>query len=399
MVSKSDKNLKVLIIAMKTWGEFGNYRAGEVVFNKLNGKPSNFQPELISGEELFEYLRIAGSEMRRIANQDNSLSEKKNQYMEIIGNLDRRFTSDFEVSCSKREEIKELIHVIDQKRPDVIVCMKGILTRLAIHASTFTKKRPYIINFITNQGLLDLPIHRSKYSDLDIVPSKAALEKVAGYSEKSNIHVLPLSRLKKRSFPEEKDDAASQVSGACTIFILSNKGGTDYINIFKSALFHPSRPKVVVVIINDDRLINELKAISVGFEERVEIFSSLSQAEYVSLVREASRFKGSFLVSKTGPNTLFESMILGLPVLMHYSWLPMEDWVADEVHENSLGKVIGIENVSDEVGHWLNNPTRVEKYKLNIIERKDRYLAESNGVSEQQIVEVVISAVENGKNC
>jgi hypothetical protein len=392
-----ENKVKIIIIAMKTWGEFGNYRSGEVLCERLSHKSTSFELMLMAGDELVDNLGAAGNRMRAIANENIEFNEKRTKYLDVISSLEEIYAEDFELSQDNSHHIEKIISVLKDNSPHIVICMKGILTRLVRQATNFLVNKPFVINFITNQGLLDFSIHQSKFSDLDIAPSKFALEKVASFSKFSNIHIYHLSKLKMKKFLGIRSTAIAHDVSARTVFILCNKGGAAYVNIFKEALYHQSQPRIVAVIINDHQLFKELETLRREFADRVELFNSLSQIEYIGRVESASRSKGSFLISKIGPNTFFESVMLELPVLMHYSWLPMEDWIGDEINRNQFGVVVDIKKIAAYVNLLLDNPAQTETYKKNIVSKKENYLDHASQIDGHQILNNVLSYLGKGQ--
>lgn len=66
----------------------------------------------------------------------------------------------------------------------------------------------------------------------------------------------------------------------------------------------------------------------------------LSHAEFLSLLQQLRDAPDRVLITKTGPNSIFEVIKLGLPLIVYRSGLPMEEWVPDYVASHGIGDFV-----------------------------------------------------------
>uniref|UniRef100_UPI001C9BB532 hypothetical protein n=1 Tax=Shimia ponticola TaxID=2582893 RepID=UPI001C9BB532 len=60
-------------------------------------------------------------------------------------------------------------------------------------------------------------------------------------------------------------------------------------------------------------------------------------SEFIALLQEVSAYASSALIAKSGPNTMFEAISLGMPMILFRSGLPQEEWVGTYIQDNLVG--------------------------------------------------------------
>lgn len=335
---------KVAVLAMKSWGEFGNFRAGELVRSMLERE--GIEVQLIAGECLVPLLAIAGEQMKAVADMPVSYPLKAARYDQILANIASHLNHEMNAPgrCIARDGLDAMISSYD---PDTIICMKGIIARILFLDSTCENR--HVINFITNHGLAEIDIHRESRVTHTVVPLPMTKEMLIRDVRLDENSVSVYSLYEGWHIPQGDPNKSPQ---PC-VGILCNKGGAEYVNILKQAIDHPAGAKVIMIVVGDDELLQQCRQLADEAGERVQLYSGLPKAQYRAILASLKNYKRTLLVSKTGPNTVTEAINAELPMLLHNSWLPMEAWVADHVRERRAGKVVDISEISAHLGEWL----------------------------------------------
>ncbi|ETS31273.1 hypothetical protein BB987_19045 [Photorhabdus temperata] len=165
------------------------------------------------------------------------------------------------------------------------------------------------VNFMTNPGLLDIKIHQYFSSDLTIrttnyYPNSDMVEKF------HRLETVPLFK-PVSNYQIDQQDIPS-------ILILCNGCEEGYFDVLKTSLEHPSKPKIFMAIVWNKKLYDECIDLNRKYADRACI---------LKLALEASTNNRSFLYSKSGPNTVLESIRFTLPVLVHFFGLSMDSGV------------------------------------------------------------------------
>jgi hypothetical protein len=246
------------------------------------------------------------------------------------------------------------------------------LSRL-VYATTRTWARPpLVVNYVTNHGLLELPIHRSVVPDLQLVPlkqSRALLERhgVAG----ERIHVVGAISALRTAQPivVAEPTPAERGDGRPRVVVFSNRGSEAlYLGALELLARHPSRPEVLFIAYGDAELAAKAEALAqrAGVRDWV-VRDRLEQEAFLATLARFARFPAAFVVTKSGPNTMFEAARMGLPLLVHRSGLPMEDWVREFIREHQLGHfAAGPDATIETLRRWLDDLATVVRRKQQL---------------------------------
>ncbi|MCL2891421.1 hypothetical protein [Brenneria tiliae] len=357
---------------MKSWGRMGNYEAAKKIQKGVTGD-NLFSAELICFDDLFPIFKQFGLRMQDIAAQHDTLQKKTMLYNVLIDEIDVWLNNDVnELTINKK-----LLKLTKRFSPTIIICTKGVIARMF---NTFKEKYSVdikIVNFITNPGLLDIKIHKFYNSDLTI--------RTTNYYPNHD-EVKKFKKLETVSFFNMTLDYKIVKQDTPTILILCNGCADGYLNVLETTLEHSSHPKVIMVVISNEYLYKECIKLNKKYKNKALICNKLPNKDYLKFALDASSNNRSFLYSKSGPNTILESIKLGLPVLVHLSGLPMEKWIIDLIKKKKFGFCFSNqEDGAFLVKKWLDNPEIVIRFKhkieLNKInESNDLYLKDLPGI-------------------
>jgi hypothetical protein len=351
--------LKVSIVAMKTWGEVGNFLAGEKLRQHLIAELPALEVQLLAGESLFSSLARTGQDIRRLSDSANPLVDKRRDYVALMDSLEHNIGQ----RAGSTEDAAATAHLLEF-RPDMVIAMKGVACRLLARAIQGSGSKPRLVSFITNPGLLDLEVHRCVDADLVTLPLPPDVYPTPEFLQSAGRVVRLPPLLGPRSFSSEYNATIAWDDPArATVLVLSNHGGQQMVDVARAALNHRLKPNVALVILRDrDSFESAQPLLHSGTRGRFFLSDKLEYSTYISIARQAARNAGSFLVSKTGPNTMLEAICAGLPVLLHKSWLPMESWVEGFVARLGIGEVGEPHSMSRSVVRWLDEPAKIAAY-------------------------------------
>jgi hypothetical protein len=336
---------KVAVLAMKTWGEFGNFRAGELV--KVILEREGIDVELVAGESLVPLLAIAGEQMKAVADMAAPYSLKAARYDQILANIAShlKYEANAPGKAISRDGLTALMSGLN---PDTIICMKGVLAKILCLDGVVGGR--HVLNFITNHGLAEIEIHREPRVTHTIVPLPMTKETLIRELrlDGNSISVCSLYEGWRVSKAEPNNSPQPCVA------ILCNKGGEEYLNILREAIDHPANAMVIMIVVGDEAMLDQCRRLAGRAGTRVRLYSGLPKEDYRAILASLKRYKRALLVSKTGPNTVAEAINAELPMLLHRSWLPMEAWVEDFVHERRAGKVVDLMQVASHLSTWLS---------------------------------------------
>lgn len=335
---------RVAVLAMKTWGEFGNYRAGELVRSILERE--GIEVELVAGESLVPLLAIAGEQMRAVADLPAPYPLKAARYDQILANIASHLK--YEEGAPGKSIQREDFHALMAGfNPDTIICMKGILARIACLDDVGNGRS--VVNFVTNHGLAEIDIHKEPRVTHTIVPLPMTRDMLMQDLHLDGDSISVCSLYEGWRIPSVERNGSPQPCVA----ILCNKGGMEYLDILKQAIDHPANAKVIMIVVGDEALLEQCRQLADKARERVRLYAGLPKDQYRAILSELKSYRHALLVSKTGPNTVAEAINANLPMLLHRSWLPMEAWVADYVRERGAGKVVDIAQITAHLRAWL----------------------------------------------
>lgn len=376
---------RVLVLGLRSWGQLGNFLAAANVARILSEHVPGCEVEFRAGEELWPFLAGLGERIGRAARAGGA------GYAEVMADADAWLPLDSEARGTGPAPVEA--HALDG-RHDAVVATKGIVSRLAYAALQPRGAGRSVVNFVTNHGLLELELHRSRHLALQLVPFEMSRALLVRHGiDGATVKVVgPLAA----SLRTPASDAGairsfSRVEGGDRprVIVFSNHGGAEYAEVARVLAHHPSHPEVLFVAHKDPNLAGAVSAIAAdaGAGSRWEVVEALPQAGFLAALARAARFPVCFAVSKTGPNTALEAVRTGIPMVLHRSGLPMERWVEGFVADTGCGECVETAAaLAPATLAWLDDPERVRAARRRIAQAAP---ALSGAGTEERIAEAV----------
>ncbi|MET9296214.1 Moenomycin biosynthesis protein MoeGT1 [Streptomyces sp. NPDC003077] len=365
----------IQVLSPRTWGEFGNYLAATRFSRVLRGGV-DAEVTLLEAEPILPWLGEAGAEIREISLNSPDAATRTRHYMALMDRLQKRFPADFEAdpTPTQRTELAPLAEHLRATAPDVVVGTKGFVARLCVAAVRLAGLETRVVSHVTNPGLLQLPLHRSRHPDLTLVGFDWAKEHLIAETgaEADRVSVVgPLvAQHDLRDFMT--DESAAPAAGPWggendhqrpRLIVFCNRGGDTYLELVQHIATHHPDTDLVFVGYDDPELARRA-ASGAARLAHWRFHSRLTQAQYFDYIDRAARSPYGLLVSKAGPNTTLEAAYFGIPVLMLESGLPMEQWVPGLIHEHQLGRACATpEDLFRTVDDWLARPSAIALHK------------------------------------
>lgn len=342
---------RIQVLGMRTWGEFGNILAATRLARVIEAQHPDCVVELYEAEEFFPRFEEIGAEIRALTVESPDAATRARRYLALMSRLAAEFPQGFEAGDPRAltfvSALESLAGHFRRTRPDVVVGTKGVISRVAQSALRLAGHPARMANFVTNQGLLTLEIHRAVHA-LNLVGFPAARDYLVGglgfAPERVRVVGPMIAAHELKEFLVGPDDARSGDESAWggdderpAIIVFSNRGGDEYLALVRHlAVRHPG-VDLVFVSYNDRGLLAAAAAVPER-PARWRFHNRLSQPEYFAYIHGAARSRNGLLISKAGPNTTLEASWFGIPVLSLRSGLPMEDWVGGLIREHGVGR-------------------------------------------------------------
>jgi UDP-N-acetylglucosamine:LPS N-acetylglucosamine transferase len=395
---------QVIVCSLRTWGQLGNRLAGKTLCRSIKRFLPEVQAMQILGEDLIPLLESYGNRIREISRTARDASELYERYMYLIAEIDSAFPTGFERADAQRSAairaiLKGAAAFLKDRRPDLVIATKGFLGRLMFAAMNEASLSTPLIVYVSNPGLLSLPIHRSQELAYLVGFEHARDDLVKRYGiDASKVLVTgPLisSAALKNSLPNQPAEHpcvnAPIKPKRPGIVLYSNYGGEAYLRFFESVLTSAVDHDIVFILGDDQNRCDQARKMADSLEpsnRRVAVFSGLDQGSYLDLIRDYASIEGSFLITKSGPNTVLEAANIGLPVLAHRSGLPMEEWVENLVNEQGIGQAFPyLEELENGLQQWIDSPHIVRRCRANALAYKKNVLNGAYG--EHKIAKAV----------
>jgi UDP-N-acetylglucosamine:LPS N-acetylglucosamine transferase len=366
----------IQLVAMRTWGELGNLLAAKTLASALSQTLDGVETEVIEAETLFPRFAEIGREIELLAKTRCEARVRHRQYLELMEGLRPLFYPGFEVAPriegALGEEIRPLVEHFMRTRPSLVVGTKGVISRLCMAALRLASHPAPVVNYVTNEGLLRLEIHRSPFLPDQFVPFESARRYLIDQHGFEPACITTVGRLiaqaslgsfleqrGEEAYPTESPrDAPAPGLDSVRVAVFSNRGGEDYLLLLRH--FAARHPQIAVVFIgyNEPQLVEAARQL--GEESSVRdwrVFDRLGQGGYIQYLNWLSAAEYPLLISKTGPNTMLEGAYFGIPQLLLNSGLPMEQWVIPFLEENGIGR--GFDRMPDLIrvlDEWLAGP-------------------------------------------
>ena len=358
----------IQIIAMRSWGELGNLLAARTLAAALRGNVAG-EVAVLEAESFVPRFAEIGERIESLIARAERPSDVRRDYLALMDSLEREFPTGFEADGDLGlgeffdSAVTEFMRHFQETRPTVVCGTKGVISRLCMAALRRADHPASVINFVTNEGLLSFPIHRSTDFECTLVQlertRRCAIE-LWGYPEE-RVHTVG------RLIATDLTHPARTVAPArgTRVLVFSNRGGAAYHRLLEHLAVYHSEVSVMVIALRQPLLVETARRLA--NERRLRHWhekTTLDQHEYLGVLQWLASSEYSLLVAKSGPNTTLEAARFGIPVALLDSGLPMESWVADLVAHEAFGVVC------DDAESWLNsvdgalsNPSRLMAWR------------------------------------
>lgn len=369
----------VQVLSPRTWGEFGNYLAA-TSFSRVLRRVTDAEVTLLEAESLLPWLGDIGARIKAISLQSPDAATRTERYLALMRRLQRRFPPGFEADPAPEQAVRltRLVSHLRSTAPDAVVATKGFVARLCVAACRLAGVHTAVVHQVTNPGLLELGLHRSRYPDLTLVgfdwARRRLLAEVGGDPDRVRAVGPMVAQHDLRDFMTGGPgaDACDAAWGGAPdgpprpkVIVFCNRGGDVYLRLVRHLAEH--HPHIDLVFVGyDDPELARRAAVCAGAGPGGDwrFHNRLAQSEYFDYISRASASPHGLLVSKAGPNTTLEAAHFGIPVLMLESGLPMERWVPDLIRDHGLGRACTTpEELFAAADDWLTRPEVIERHK------------------------------------
>ena len=367
---------RIVVVSPRTWGQFGNFLAATRLAGVLRDRFEDGDVAVWEAESTMPWVGEIGGRIADITLTSPDTATRTARYLDLMAEVEREHPAGFEVDegSTVRAKVTGLAEALAQAKPDLIVGTKGFVARLCRVARDVAGLPAPVVSYVTNPGLLDLPIHRSASLDAVLVPFGWAKEKLVATVpvDPGSVHVVgPLVAQRELGSFAKSSSGSSEDAGwpefddgspRPRVIVFSNRGGDDYTRVLRHLAEHHPEADVVFVGYNDPGAVE--KATSGTVPTRWRFHTRLSQQEYFAYMEGAAAAETALLISKAGPNTTLESAYFGIPVLMLRSGLPMEHWVGSLIADRELGRCCtDVEQLIAVLDAWLSDPARLHVHR------------------------------------
>lgn len=324
---------RVMILYADSWGLLGNANAARGLERRLRGISSDATVELVSGEQVWPQFAEWGQRITALSRLSDP-GAVSNAYAEITTEI-----SETVKLWPEQQPLQAPSRVLARMLPNsesTIIATKGLLARLALAAGVGK-----VTNWITNPGLIDLRFHVCLGAHLTCVPrSEDASRLIALGHPPERLRVTGPTVELPFSLPDHSGEAPSNPTQSPLIVLYAPAARIGPVRALLRDLSVIGTAKVVLVTHAGDG--QEWEA---AFPDAVvaplslRVCRGLSHAEFLALLQQLREAPDRILITKSGPNSIFEVIDLGLPLVVYCSGLPMEEWVRGYVADHRVGVV------------------------------------------------------------
>ncbi|MBL9005115.1 MAG: hypothetical protein JNJ46_12760 [Myxococcales bacterium] len=342
--------MKILVVSMSTWGEMGNWLSGRSLVAVLASSFPAAEVNQVLAETYVPCFAEIGADIKRITRASGSPEERFERYAAIMGELDRRYPQGVEsaapLASALAAELEAFTEYLRAAAPDLIIGTKGLICRICVAAARHAGLSVPVINYITNHGHFQFRVHHCPDAALHLVrfaAGQAYVQKRCGFRPEAVRAVGYVVAAQPLLHPTRAAPLAEQgeVRGPLSVIIVSNRGGTEYVDLVRHLVPRGNSIQVTFIAINDPDLCAQAEQIiAASGITNWRTASFLTQEEFFGLLDQTRTRGGSVLVSKASPNSIFEAAYFGIPMFLIRTGLPMEEWGADVVIEEKIGYVV-----------------------------------------------------------
>ncbi|MFY1622034.1 hypothetical protein ACN261_21740 [Micromonospora sp. WMMD723] len=372
----------VQVISMRTWGELGNLLAGRTLAATLAAGLDDVDVTVVEAETIFPQFAEAGAAIRELVAARLPADEVRAGYLRLMADFTSRLPGgldDDPVPAATADRLTAVVEHFARTKPDLVIGTKGVISRLS-HAALRVADLPIpVVNYVTNEGLLRLPVHRAPHLPVHLVQFDRArdyLIREHGYRPEQ---VVPVGRLLAQAQAAQVFEGAAQggrigdtdadamepalAEARTRVLILSNRGGREYLAaVERIATTHPDAA-LVFIAYNNPALAAEAAALLTELKVPAwQTFDRLAQGDYLRYLSWLHAADAPLFISKTGPNSMLEGLYFGIPQLLVRSGLPMEEWVGPFLAEHGVGQGFDrMEDLVDVAVRWLGDPDELPR--------------------------------------
>jgi UDP-N-acetylglucosamine:LPS N-acetylglucosamine transferase len=375
---------KILVLAMTSWGEAGNWLSGRSLAVTLTAALPDAEVELEAADRLLPGFRAVGDAIKSATVGSRSPAERFSRYAAVLEQLEQQFPPDLE----------QLVRRLEEDPPDVVIGTKGIICRAAIEALRLAGSPRPVIDYVTNHAHFRFPVHRCSEAAVHLVrvpEAKGYLEQTCGWSaeEIRCVGYLVAAQAVLRTV----GDSASRNGDGRSVIVVSNRGGREYLELLRRLAPYGDTIDVTFVALHDAELREAADDVTAEVGAKTwQSFTELGQDELFRLMADARRAGTCALVCKASPNSIFEAAYFGLPMFLFRTGLPMEEWGAELVARDGLGVVEDdVDGLADHLKDALDDPRRIDEIRANQLAFARRYLDQERAV--EQIVRAIHDCV------
>ncbi|GAA2220482.1 hypothetical protein ACFY2R_28370 [Micromonospora olivasterospora] len=371
----------VQVISMRTWGELGNLLAGRTLAATLAAGLEKADVTVVEAETIFPQFAEAGAAIRELVAARLPADEVRAGYLRLMADFTGRLPADLDddpVPAATAERLAPVVEHFTRTKPDLVIGTKGVISRLSHAALRVADLTAPVVNYVTNEGLLRLPVHRAPHLPVHLVQFDRARDYLIREHGYRPGRVVPVGRLLAQAQAAQvfegaagavdSGDAVGALDPALTatstrILILSNRGGREYL----AALERIARahPDAALVFVAYDNPALAAEAAELLIELKVpawQTFDRLAQGDYLRYLSWLNAADAPLFISKTGPNSMLEGLYFGIPQLLVRSGLPMEEWVGPFLAEHGVGQGFDrMEELVEVAVRWVGDPDELPR--------------------------------------
>jgi len=315
---------KVLLLAMKSWGEMGNFNSAHKLARLI--EQVGWDVDVVAFDELLPEFAHFGIKLGNLRDQDISEREVEKVYADV---MDECGVCVRQMLSEPASSLQKLIKLISERNYRFVIGAKGVISRIVSELQGRSLISVTAANYLTNHGLLDIDIHRPVVGMPQICVTVDAVEHLMhlGVAEKDIFNIR---------YPGGHGDFSinhQAADGSINVVVFDNHGGAVFSRLVRSLLGFDPKIHLHVIALSPEKYSQLLDGKSST------LVGKMSFADYQQFLADRQHERRTVLVTKAGPNTVFEAIRHELPVIVVPSGLPPEKWVARFVVEREIGRV------------------------------------------------------------
>jgi UDP-N-acetylglucosamine:LPS N-acetylglucosamine transferase len=397
----AQRGCKILVLAMASWGEAGNWLSGRSLATTLAAALPDAAIELHAADRLLPTFRAVGDAIKSATLESRSPEERFARYASVLHELETRLPPDAEPApegSPLAPELAAFARWLEWEAPDLVVGTKGVICRAAVAAQRLAGQLRPVVDYVTNHAHFRFPVHRCPDAAVHLVrvpEAKTYLEQTCGWpaDRVRLVGYLVAAQAVLRAVGDG-GERASHEAGGRSVIVVSNRGGREYVELLRRLAPYGDTIDVTFIALHDDELRDAADgAAAAAGATTWQSFTELGQEELFRLMAEARRDGTCALVCKASPNSIFEAAYFGLPMFLFRTGLPMEEWGAEMVLRERIGFVEDdVDRLAARLTDALDDRQRVAEVRANQLEFARRYLDQERAVA--QIVHALDECLE-----